>query len=151
MGLLSGVLIDYLGVKWALTLGALVSAGGRLLFCVATAPWVAILAAVVVMPLGASALLSGLLLSAHACARSKSDVVCWVCLCGCMLHVRLCGRHPPCACAGMAFGIPVLVISIKRSTTPANRPFAFSLFCECGRESLCVYVTRTCCVVGGYN
>jgi len=35
--------------------------------------------------------------------------------------------HP----SGMSFGIPVLVISIKRSTNRRNRSFAFSLFCTC--------------------
>ena len=51
-GLVVGVVIDYLGVKWALTVGALISAAGRFLFAVATTKWLAVLSALIIMPVG---------------------------------------------------------------------------------------------------
>lgn len=78
--LVGGVIVDYLGVRASLIMGAVVATSGRLWFALASSHWELMVTVCVVLPFG------------------------------------------------LALGIPVLTIGVKRYSNASNRTYAYSLF-----------------------
>lgn len=77
LGILSGIVIDSLGVKHALCFGAVVSGLGRFLLAFASRRWVVLVSCMAVMPLGTLPVGMDGAHGWRTCVRRDASLLCW--------------------------------------------------------------------------